>query len=370
MAFFLSNSADSTVCLGTTGFFGLTKFTIPVEERHTHLYCIGTTGQGKSKFLEHLLVQDILAAKGCGLIDPHTDLARDTLSHLASVGFFREPEAYQRVIYFDPTRTDYILPFNILKAPYQPYIVAQQVIEAFRRTWPQALEEAPRFSNIALAALLVLIKTDQTLVEMPTLLTNKNYREKQLNQAQDPELSEYFHDRYDKWDREGVAMTESVLNKVTAFTFNPYLKHILGASENRLDFKQIMNEGKVLIVDLGRCDPETRRLVGSLVTTGMEMAAMSRIDEVGERRPFYMFIDEFQDFSANEGAAKTLAQILSECRKFGLYLHLAHQTLGQLHSRITCIWHIKHLGNSIVVSVQPWEMWGYGLYSLLTVKTQ
>src|SRR6185503_12482679 len=140
-----------------------------------------------------------------------------------------------------------------------------------------------------------------------------------------------------------------VLNKVTAFTFNPYLKHILGASENRLDFKQIMNEGKVLIVDLGRCDPETRRLVGSLVTTGMEMAAMSRIDEVGERRGFYLFIDEFQDFSANEGAAKTLAQILSECRKFGLYLHLAHQTLGQLHHRISSA--LGNVGIKVVFSI-------------------
>ena len=349
MAFHLSAPAQPSVCFGSTGFLGLKKFWLPVTERHTHLYCIGTTGQGKSKFLENLLVQDILAGRAAGLIDPHTDLARDTLSHLASVGYFRDQASYERVIYFDPTREDYFLPFNILKSPYHPYIVAQQVIEAFRRTWPQALEEAPRFSNIALAALLVLIETGQTLVEMPTLLTNKSYREQQLAQVQNPDLIEYFHSRFDKWDREGAAMTESVLNKVTAFTFNPYLKHILGASDNRLDFKQIMNEGKVLIVDLGRCDPETRRLVGSLVTTGMEMAAMSRIDETGERRPFYLFIDEFQDFSANEGAAKTLAQILSECRKFGLYLHLAHQTLGQLHHRISSA--LGNVGIRVVFSI-------------------
>jgi hypothetical protein len=345
----LSTPAHSTVCFGSTGYFGLKKLTLPVAERHTHLYCIGTTGQGKSKFLENLFVQDILAGRGCGLIDPHTDLARDTLSHLSSAGYFRDPQSYHRLIYFDPTRSDYVLPFNILKSPFHPYIVAQQVIEAFRRTWPQALEEAPRFSNIALAALLVLIETGQTLVEMPTLLTNKAYREDLLKQVQNEDVVDYFHSRFDKWDREGAAMTESVLNKVTAFTFNPYLKHILGASENRLDFKQIMNEGKVLIVDLGRCDPETRRLVGSLVTTGMEMAAMSRIDEVGERKGFYLFIDEFQDFSANEGAAKTLAQILSECRKFGLYLHLAHQTLGQLHGRMSSA--LGNVGIRVVFSI-------------------
>lgn len=351
MAFFLSTPAPASgsVSFGTIGRFGLRKLAIPITERHTHLYCIGTTGQGKSKFLEHLFVQDILAGRGCGLIDPHTDLARDTLSHLASVGYFRDRESYEKIIYFDPTRSDYILPFNILKSPFHPYIVAQQVIEAFRRTWPQALEEAPRFSNIALAALLVLIETKQTLVDMPTLLTNRGYREELLREVQNVDLIEYFHSRFDKWDREGVAMTESVLNKVTAFTFNPYLKHILGASENRLDFRAIMNEGKVLIVDLGRCDPETRRLVGSLVTTGMEMAAMSRIDQEDNRRPFYLFIDEFQDVTSNEGSAKTLAQILSECRKFGLYLHLAHQTLGQLHNRISSA--LGNVGIRVVFSI-------------------
>src|SRR5215212_7037665 len=210
MPFHLSPRAQSSVCFGSIGFLGLKKFSIPVEERHTHLYCIGTTGQGKSKFLENLLVQDILAGRGCALVDPHSDLARDTLANLATAGFFNDPKVYERVIYLDPTRHDYFLPFNILNSPYQPYIVAQLVIEAFRRTWPQALEEAPRFSNIALAALLVLIETGQTLVEMPTLLTNKNYREQQLAQVHNPDVIEYFHSRFDKWDREGAAMTESV----------------------------------------------------------------------------------------------------------------------------------------------------------------
>jgi len=110
-----------------------------------------------------------------------------------------------------------------------------------------------------------------------------------------------------------------------------------------------MNEGKVLLVDLGRCDPETRRLVGSLVMTGMEMAAMSRIDQVGERRPFYLCVDEFQDFTANEGAAKTLSQILSECRKVSLFISLAHQTLGQLGTRISSA--LGNVGIRVVFSI-------------------
>lgn len=345
----LSLLVSDPVRLGRVGPLGLLPYSIPIQARSTHMYVIGTTGQGKSKFLETLIVEDIRAGRGCGLVDPHTDLAQDTLAHLLSEGFFQDPKAVEQVIYFDPTRTDFIIPFNVLKSPLPPYTIAMSVIEAFRRTWPHALEEAPRFTNIALAVLLVLIGTGQSLVEMPLVLTNREYREHLLEQVRDPELIRFFHDRFDRWGRETAVMTESVLNKVTAFSFNPYLRHLLGASENRLDFRKIMDEGKTLIVDLGNCDGETRRLVGSLVVTGMEIAALSRKDQSGFRRPFYLFLDEFQDFCANDGAAKTLAQILSECRKFGLHLHLAHQTLGQVHHRVSSA--LGNVGIKVVFSV-------------------
>lgn len=337
------------VRLGRTGPLGLWPYAISCSERNTHLYVIGTTGQGKSKFLESLIVQDILAGRGCGLVDPHTDLARDVLAHLLTVGYFDSPEARQRVIYFDPTRTDYCIPFNILASAQPPYAVAQQVMEAFRRTWPHALEEAPRFANIALAALLVLIETRQTLVDMARLLTDTEYREQLLAQVSDPQLVDFFHTRFDRWGRDGPLMIESTLNKISAFAFNPHLKRLLGAKENRLDFRRIMDDGQVLLVDLGNCDGETRRLVGSLVVTGMEAAALSRKEHAGSRRPFYFFLDEFQDFCANDGAAKTLAQILSECRKFGLHLHLAHQTLGQVQNRIASA--LGNVGIKVVFAV-------------------
>jgi hypothetical protein len=204
---------------------------------------------------------------------------------------------------------------------------------------PAQLSEAPRFTNIALVSLLVLIQTGQSLVQMPQLLLDKDFREQLLTQVQDAELVDFFHNRLDKWGRDGAVMVESVLNKVTAFTFNPHLKRLLGTSENRLNFRTIMDEGTTLLVDLGRCDGETRRLIGSLIVTGMEQAVLTRKD-ISARRPFYLFMDEFQDFCAGSGAVKTLSQILSECRKFGLYLHLAHQTLGQLNDRL-----ISALGN-------------------------
>jgi hypothetical protein len=348
MAWPLSFPSHPWVRLGRFGPLGLFPYTVPNDARATHMYVIGTTGQGKSKFLESLLVADIRAGRGAGLVDPHADLARDTLSNLLSSGYFARHKAYQRVIYFDPTRSDYTLPFNVLASREQPYAVAQQVIEAFRRTWPQALEEAPRFTNIALAALLVLIAAGKTLVDMAKLLTDRDFREQLLAHVVDPELISFFHDCFDKWGREGPLMIESTLNKVSAFSFNPHLRRLLGATENRLDFRAIMDRGQVLLVDLGNCDGETRRLVGSLVVTGLEMAALSRKDSRGARRPFYLFLDEFQDFCAGDGTAKTLAQILSECRKFGLQLHLAHQTLGQVQQRVAAA--LGNVGIKVVFS--------------------
>ena len=319
--------------LGTTGPFGLNRFRVRQSERETHTYVVGITGKGKSKLLEHILFQDIVNGRGCGVLDPHSDLIEDLLRYLLS-NPLKAQGHWERIIYFDPSRQDYLIPFNVLDSGFSPYETAQNVVEAFRRTWPKALAEAPRFANIVTASVLTLVANKQTLVELPRLLTDAGYRARLLENIEDPELRSFWQDRYEKWGRETPVMIESVLNKVTAFTLNPQLRLILGASENRLNFRKIMDEGKVLLADLGRCDIETRRLLGSLIVTGLEQAARLRKDDKSERSPYYFCIDEFQDFSANDGGAQTLAQILSESRKFGLHLTLAHQTLAQLNERM------------------------------------
>jgi hypothetical protein len=315
--------------LGRYGPLNLLTCRLPLDSFDTHMYVVGKTKKGKSKFLEHTALQLITMGQGCGLLDPHSDLADDLLAYLAP--YLNDKNHRDRVIYFEPGRDDYLLPFNVLDVPYEPYTVAQNVLEAFRRTWPESLREAPRFANIVLAALLVLIENQLTLVEMPRLLTDREYRETLLARTTNPEAVHFFQERYDRWGREGPLMVESVLNKVGAFVINPRLRLILGQGENRLPFRQIMDGQKVLICDLGRVDGETRRLLGSLLVTGLEQAAFSRKDLPREgRQPFFFLIDEFQDYCANEGSVQTLARILSECRKFGLHLGLAHQTLSQL----------------------------------------
>lgn len=354
MAFVLPNiiPRPDDLVLGRTGpFWPFPLFRLRARERATHMYVVGITGQGKSKLLQHCLFQDILAGRGCGVLDPHTDLAQDLLASLAASGFFSKPGNRERVIYFDPSRLEYALSFNVLATPYPPYARAMNLVEAFRRTWPESLKEAPRFTNILLAALLTLIANELTLAELPRLLTDKAFREDLLGQVADPEIVSVFHDRLDRWGREQPLILESILNKVSAFTLNPVLRRILGQRENGLDFRRIMDRGEVLIADLGRCDGETRRLLGSLIVTGLEQAALSRKEEpTQERRPFYFYIDEFQDFAANESSTTTLAQILSESRKFGLHLTLSHQTLGQMTSdRLRSA--LGNVGNQIVFAV-------------------
>ena len=315
-------------------------YRVSEKARSAHMYVIGITGKGKSKLLEYCLYQDIREQRGCVLIDPHSDLALDTLRLALSQGAVGEYDA-DRVIYFDPTRRDHIIPFNVLATPGSSYSIAQSVVEAFRRTWPDSLKEAPHFSNVATAALVTLVENQLTLVDMHRLLTDKEWRDQLLERVANREVVSFFHERYDRWGREAPALRESTLNKVAAFTFNPHLRLVLGQKENRLDLRHLMDNGGVLLADLGRCDGETRRLLGSLLVTSLEQAAVSRHDmPLHERRPCYAYIDEFQDFAANPGSVKSLAQILSECRKFGLHLTLAHQNLSQLSPRM-----IGALGN-------------------------
>jgi len=337
----LLDALQAPLILGKTGRFSFQVYQISQAERRAHTYVIGTTTKGKSKLLEHCLFQDITHNRGTGLIDPHGDLADDILRYLVSFknrsymskGYFEDNHNADKIVYLDPTRTDYIIPFNPLaKNTNTPdYDVALEMVEIFRRVWSDSLREAPQFSNIFLNSLLVLLANNLTLLELQKLLTNRDYREFLLQQVKNPEIVNFFHERYDKWGREAPIMIESTLNKVNAFTLNDQLKLILGQKRS-INLRQIMDEGLVLIVNLGSCAEETAKLLGSLLTVKIQQTALSRRDiSLREnRKPFYLYLDEFQIFVAHEGGVKTFSRILSEAAKFGLHLILAHQTQSQM----------------------------------------
>jgi hypothetical protein len=193
------------------------------------MYAIGMSGKGKSKLLEYCLYQDVAAGRGCGLIDPHSLLVDDLFRLLITRDVLDNPDIRNRLIYVDPARTDFVIPFNVLATEAEhPYDIAATVLEAFRRTWPECLKEAPHFSNVVTAALIVLIENDLTLMHMPRLLTCDEFREQCLERVTDGNVVEFFHDRYDRWGREAPLMRESTLNKIGAFSLNPRLKLMLG----------------------------------------------------------------------------------------------------------------------------------------------
>jgi hypothetical protein len=282
------------------------------------------SGKGRSKLLEYCLSQEISAGRRCGLIDPHSLLADDLLRLLITRTVLDSSEIRRQLIYVDPSRTDYIIPFNVLATEAEhPYDIAASVLEAFRRTWPNSLREAPHFSNLVTAALIVLIENKLTLMHMPRLLTCDEFREQCLERVTDGNVVEFFHDRYGRWGREAPLIRESTLNKIGALSLNRRLKLMLGQKANHLDFTAIMDEDKILLLDLGHSDGETNRLIRSLVVTGLELAVRRRRN----RKLWNLAIEEFAGYVANEGSVKTLAHVFSEGRKFRMSMTVAHQDL-------------------------------------------
>ena len=321
--------------IGRSGPWGLWPVTLPLHDFQTHIYTVGQSGVGKSKFLQHILYELTTKDWGCGVLDPHSDLASDLLAQLTSYPKKR-PWLFsganrQRLIYFDPARSSHLIPMNILlNSTATPYDIANNVIEAFRRVWPETLAEAPRFAQIMRNAILVLAMHKLSLLELERLLTDTEYRKQLLTRIPDPLVVSFFEKQYNRWGREQIIFAGPVLNKVSAFLFKPEVRLMLGAQENRLDLREVMDAGKVLIVDLGGFhDEETQRLMGSLFMTGMEQAALSRRNIAPDKRtPFFLMIDEFPLYCVRDATA--LARILSECRKYALRLGLAHQTITQL----------------------------------------
>lgn len=321
--------------LGARDLLGLWPVWLSLKRFSSHMYVVGQSGKGKSKFLQHILFEMSTKGWGCGVFDPHSDLASDLLVQLASYPpqqpWLAYPFNRNRIVYFDAARTDYLMPFNILKQPHlTPYEIANNVIDAFRRVWPQTLEEAPRFAQIMRNAILTLIANGLTLLELEALLTDSTFRQRLLSNVSDFMVVSFFRNQFDRWGREQALYVGPVLNKVTAFLFKPNVRSMFGANDNVLNVRTIMDEGKLLIVDLGRVnDKDTRSLIGSLLLSSFENGAKSRVSLPPQRRrPFFLVVDEFPSFCAADPTV--FAEILSECRKFKFHLGLCHQTMTQL----------------------------------------
>lgn len=302
------------------------RFGIRRKDRARHIYCLGKTGSGKTSFLENLIYADLHAGAGLGVLDPHGDLVRRVLSYV--------PESRQAdLIYVDPSDPKTALPFNILNDnASHSYLIVSGIIGAFKKVWSDSW--GPRMEHILRYALLALrVVPDATLFDLPRILVDKRFREGALDYVNDTQVLAFFRDEFDKYSAyfrsEAIA---PILNKVGHFLANPLLRRMLGHRENHLKMREIMDGGKVLLVNLskGLLGEDSSALLGALILSRIELAALSRADmPEGKRRPFYLFVDEFSNF-----ATPSFAGMLSESRKFGLALTICSQTLGQMEEDI------------------------------------
>lgn len=305
----------------------------------THAHIIGVSGSGKSRFLAGFYLALLRAGLPATLIDPHGDLSRLVLGHLVADGTYAAPDAYERIVYLDlpaAERAGRFLPFNVLAAHGSPHTVASGVKEAFHRAWPQlAGGAAPMFDTLVQDGAKVLISSGLPLTALFRLLTESDFRAALLAREPDRDIVAFFQGVFDRLTpREQADQAGAALRRAHLLTFSPVLKYSLGQPGLALDFRAVLDQRQSLIVNLALADAEARRLFGCLLTVAAEHGALSRAELPPSERhgSHHLIIDEFSEFTAQSEEA--LARMLSQTRKFGLFLVMAHQTWSQASERL------------------------------------
>ncbi len=300
-----------------------TPFGIGPADRRHHIYIIGKTGSGKTTLLRNLIVQHIAAGDGVGLIDPHGDLAEELLNHIP-------PCRADDLVYFNPSDLNHPVSLNLLAdvAPDDRHLVAAGIVSAFKNIWRDSW--GPRLEYILYNALLAVLQCPNTsLLGVNRLLTDAKYRAWVIQQVSDPFIRRFWAEEYESYDprfqREAIA---PIQNKLGQFLLNPVIRNILGQVQNKISIRFMMDTRRLFIANLskGKLGSEKANLLGCLLATQFQLAAMSRADQAeSERQDFYLFVDEFHNF-----ATDSFASILAEARKYRLCLTLSHQYIDQL----------------------------------------
>jgi hypothetical protein len=318
---------DEISPIAVTNFRGHNSmFGMPRSDRGRHLYIIGQTGVGKSGLLELLSISDVYSPFGFAIIDPHGDYALSVMR--------RVPEArVNDVIYFNPADTDFPVAFNPLEVAdpnLRTHIVSELigVLKRMFESWGPRLEYILRYTLLALVEF-----PEATMLDITRMLTEKKFRQDVVKHVTDPVVVNFWNVEFASWnDKFATEAVAPVLNKVGAFTANPTVRNIIGQPHSSFNIRKIMDERKILIVNLSRglIGEDNASLLGALLVTKIQMAAMSRADmDLSERVPFYLYVDEFQNF-----ATDSFATILSEARKYGLNLTVANQYIAQMSMEV------------------------------------
>jgi hypothetical protein len=305
-------------------------FGIKAKDRQRHMYVVGKTGMGKSTLLENMAAQDIQNGEGIAFIDPHGSAAETLLEYV--------PEhRVKDVVYFAPFDINNPVSFNVMEdvGPDKRHLVVSGLMSTFKKIWVDAW--SARMEYILTNALLVLIEyPDTTLLSVNRLFIDKVYRKQVVEYCKDPAVKSFWTEEFASYtDRFAAEALPAIQNKIGQFTGNPLIRNIIGQPQSSFDIRQIMDEKKILIMNLskGLIGETNANLLGSMLTTRIYLAAMSRADlqleQMRQMPNFYFYVDEFQSF-----ANATFANILSEARKYHLNLIIAHQYIAQMEEEV------------------------------------
>ncbi|MCR4285332.1 MAG: type IV secretory system conjugative DNA transfer family protein, partial [Candidatus Kaiserbacteria bacterium] len=306
------------------------QFGIKAKDRQRHMYVIGKTGMGKSTLLENMAVQDIQNGEGMAFIDPHGASAETLLNYI--------PEhRIKDVLYFAPSDTDHPVSFNIMEdvGPDKRHLVVSGLMSVFKKIFID--QWSARMEYILSNTLLALLEyPDSTLLGVNRMLSDKDYRKLVVDNVKDPGVRSFWVDEFAKYNERYMQEAgDAIKNKIGQFTANPVIRNIIGQPKSSFDIRKIMDEKKILIMNLskGLIGETNASLLGSMLTTRIYLAAMSRADLSPEKMRdmpnFYFYVDEFQSF-----ANATFANILSEARKYHLNLTIAHQYIEQMEEEV------------------------------------
>ncbi len=303
------------------------KFGIKTDDRRRHIYVIGKTGMGKTTMFENMVINDILAGRGVGVVDPHGEFIDTLLDYIPK-------ERIQDVILFRPGDREYPIGFNLLQDVSHDFkgIVASGVVGIFKKIFAESW--GPRLEYILRNTILALLDyPGATLLGINRMLTDKDYRKEVVKHILDPVIRDFWIKEYASYDQK--FRTEAIApiqNKVGQFLSTSTIRNIVGQSESTFNIREAMDNKKILLVKLakGEIGEDNAALLGAMIITKIQLAAMSRIDTPEEDRvDFYLYVDEFQNF-----ATEAFATILSEARKYRLNLALANQYIAQMPDKV------------------------------------